>query len=155
MLTRSLPLFLLSIGSCIALNAQNFEKVWFNTSDSTYGYYAIIKPLSGRVQGVLVLMDGYSGNASDFLTETKLHNVACANDILTVCIPTGNRLYADSSIIQLINNILKEIIQTYKLRKDQFALGGHSAGGTIMLRYAELCKEKPGDYPISPEAVFT
>ncbi|MEO8712698.1 MAG: hypothetical protein ABI405_11270 [Parafilimonas sp.] len=155
MLTKLLPVLLLITTNYFTARAQNFEKVWFDKSDSTYGYYSVIKPLSNRVQGVLVLMDGYSGNASNFLTETKLHNIACANDILTVCIPTGNRLYADSSIIQLINNILTDVIKTYKIRKDQFALGGHSAGGTIMLRYAELCKERPDAFPISPKAVFS
>jgi pimeloyl-ACP methyl ester carboxylesterase len=100
-------------------------------------------------------LDGYGGNATDFLTETKLYNVACANDFLTVCIPTGINLYADSSVIKTTNEILSEIIKTYKVKKDQFILGGHSSGGTIILRYAELCKEKPLDYPISPKAVFT
>ncbi len=100
-------------------------------------------------------MDGYSGNATNFLTETKLHNVASSNDILTVCIPAGSRLYADTVIVQQINNILKEVIEKYKLRRDQFAFGGHSSGGTILLRYAELCKEKPENYPVSPKAVFT
>ena len=155
MIIKLVPILFLTFCNCLIAKAQNFDKVWLNKSDSIYGYYTVIKPLSGRVQGVLVLMDGYSGNASGFLAETKLHNVACANDILTVCIPTGNRLYADTSIVRVINNVLKDIIQTYKVRKDGFALGGHSSGGTIMLRYAELCKETPADYPISSKAVFT
>src|SRR5215212_1251779 len=139
----------------ISSKAQNFEKVWFNKADSVYGYYTVIKPLSNRVQAVMVLMDGYSGNASNFLTETKLHNIACANDILTVCIPEGRRLYADSAFISTINNILADVVKTYKVKKDQFAFGGHSAGGTILLRYAELCKEHPNQYPVIPKTVFT
>jgi hypothetical protein len=153
---NKLPALILMINLvCVKTNAQNFEKVWINKNDSVYGYYTIIKPLSNRIQGIMVLMDGYSGNASNFLTETKLHNVACANDILTICMPEGNRLYADTSIVSLINIILTDVIKTYKVKKDQFVLGGHSAGGTIMLRYAELCKEHPAEYPVLPKAVFT
>ncbi len=147
--------FLLVIVLSSTTKSQNFEKVWFNKKDSVYGYYAVIKPLSSRIQGVLVLLDGYGGNATNFLTETNLHSVACANDFLTVCIPTGMYLYADSSVVKTVNKILSDIINTYKVKKDQFILGGHSSGGTIVLRYAELCKEKPLDYPISPKAVFT
>jgi hypothetical protein len=53
--------------------AQYVEKNWFNKADSVYGYYASIKPSSGLVQGALVLLDGYSGNADRFLSETKIH----------------------------------------------------------------------------------
>ncbi|CAN5265188.1 hypothetical protein BH11BAC6_BH11BAC6_17730 [soil metagenome] len=140
---------------CISANAQNFEKIWLNKTDSVYGYYTIIKPLSNRIQGVMVLMDGYGGNASDFLTETKLHNIACTNDILTVCLPEGLHLYADTATVSLISNVLSDVATSYKVKKDQFVFGGFSAGGSILLRYAELCKEHPENYPVSPKAVFT
>lgn len=130
------------------------EKTWFDSKDSVYGYYVTIKPASHRIQGVLILLDGYGGNADGFFSETKIHNVAWANDILTICIPTGMRLYIDQSMTELLNRVAKEIIQTYGLRKDQFAIGGMSSGGTIALRYAELCIEKPAEFPIQPKAVF-
>ena len=133
---------------------QYIEKKWFDKSDSVYGYYLIIPPSSGRVQGALILLDGYGSNAEGFLAETKMHNVAWANDILTICIPTGSRLYLDKTMIELLNKILKEILQIYGLKKDQFAIGGMSSGGTIVLRYTELCKEKPTKFPVQPKAVF-
>ena len=133
---------------------QSPEKNWFDRKDSIYGYYVTIKPSSSRIQGALILLDGYGGSADGFLSETKIHNVAWANDILTICIPSGTRLYCDQSMIELLNRIAKEIIQTYGLRKDQFAIGGMSSGGTIALRYAELCIEKPSEFPIQPKAVF-
>ena len=142
---------------CLSFNpahAQYPEKKWFDKSDSTYGYYVIIKPSSSRIQGALILLDGYSGNADNFLSETKIHNVAWNNDILTICIPTSNHLYADQAMITLMNRIIKEVLQTYNLQKDQFAIGGMSSGGTIVLRYAELCNEKPSEFPIHPNAVF-
>src|SRR5262249_33827952 len=76
------------------------------------------------------------------------------NSLLTICFPTGNRLYADKSIVDLMNRALTEIVREFKLRKDQFAIGGMSAGGTIAVRYAEMCLEKPNEFPIQPKAVF-
>jgi hypothetical protein len=134
--------------------SQQAEKVWFDNNDSVYGYYDVIKPSTPRIQGVLVLLDGYAGNADGFLSETKIHNVAYVNEILTVCIPTGKRLFADTSMIALMNRILTEVVNNYHVKKTQFAIGGMSSGGTIALRYAELCKENPADYPVLPSAVF-
>ncbi len=135
-------------------SGQQIEKVWFDKNDPVYGYYVVIKPASGRVQGAVVLFDGFNGNADGFLTETKIHNVAYANDLLTVCVPTGQRLYADTSIIHLVNTILTGIVKEYGLKKDKFAIGGMSSGGTIAIRYAELCRENPSEFPINPQAVF-
>jgi len=145
------------LGLCLLIKtySQNYEKIWFDKTDSIYGYYTVIPPVSGRIQGALVLMDGYGGDASSFLTEIKIHNIASANNILTVCVPTGMRLYADKTMQQLLNKICMDIIRTYGVKKEKFAFGGFSAGGTIVLRYAELCREKPGEYPVLPAAVFT
>ena len=136
------------------VSGQTLEKKWFDSKDSVYGYYTIIQPRSLRIQAALILLDGYSGNAVDFLSETKIHNVAFANDILTVCIPTGFRLYIDQAMIDLLNRILAELKKEYRLKKDQFVIGGMSSGGTIALRYAELCKEKTNEFAIQPRAVF-
>ena len=136
----------ISIISCLLLTgtngviAQYIEKKWIDKSDSVYGYYTIIKPSAGRIQGALFLIDGFGGNAESFLAETKIHNVAGNNELLIVGIPNGSRLYLDSSMKALLNRIGKEIVETFGLRKDQFAIGGMSSGGTIALRYAELCK---------------
>jgi pimeloyl-ACP methyl ester carboxylesterase len=130
------------------------QKVWLDQSDSVYGYYVTIPPSSGRVQAVLILLDGYGGNADGFLSETKIHNVAWANDILTVCVPTGLRLFADQSMITLLNRVCGEVIKKYQIRNDRFVIGGMSSGGTIALRYAELCRERPSEYPIVPKMVF-
>jgi hypothetical protein len=145
---------LLLLGSSAVANSQYIEKQWLDTSDSVYGYYTIVKPASGRVQGALVLLDGFGGNADAFYAETKIHNTAWNNEILCIGIPTGIRLYADEKIIANLNTILSGIALQYGLRKDQFAIGGMSSGGTIAVRYAELCHEKPNDFPIIPAAVF-
>ncbi|MBS1598710.1 MAG: hypothetical protein JST75_10845 [Bacteroidetes bacterium] len=151
---KTLLLFFMLISIFCSTEAQQVEKRWFDKNDSTFGYYTVIKPLTPNIQGAVVLLDGFGGNADGFLRETRIHSVACTNSLLTICFPTGMHLYADKSIIDLMNRALSEIIVEFKLRKDQFAIGGMSVGGTIALRYAELCKEKPAEFPIAPKAVF-
>jgi hypothetical protein len=135
--------------------AQYAEKTWFNKTDSVYGFYVSIPPVSNRIQGALLLLDGYAGNADRFLSETKIHNVASANDILTICVPTGQRLYIDTAITNLLNSIIRSTKVRYHLRQDQFAIGGRSHGGTIALRYTELTRQNPADFPAQIKACFT
>ncbi len=140
--TFSCLLFLFSTSSF----GQQAVKTWFDKTDSVYGYYVTMPPATTRVQGALVLFDGYGGNADSFFPETKIPNVAYANEIVTVGIPTGMRIYMDKAYIERVNTILSAVAAKYKLRKDQFAIGGMSSGGTIALRYAELCHESPAAY---------
>lgn len=150
----SLPIALCSLLFCFTSQAQYIEKKWSDKADSIYGYYTVIKPSSGRIQGALLLIDGYGGSAENFFAETKIPNVAASNDLLSIGIPNGGRFYLDASMVLLLNNILKKVIGSYGLRKDQFAIGGMSSVGTIALRYAQLCNQQPDNYPIQPKAVF-
>ena len=147
----------LSICLAFFINAafgQYIEKKWLDKTDSVYGYYLVVPPSSGRIQGALLLMDAPGSSAEGFLSETRIHNVAWANDILTLIIPNKNSFYADKQMIGLMNKVLGDVLQTYKLKGDQIAIGGMGAGGTVALRYVELCKQSAG-FPVRPKAVFT
>src|SRR6202022_1608238 len=48
-----------------------------------------------------------------------------------------------------------EVAKTYDIKKDRFAMGGFSSGGTVALRYTELCYEHPKEFGIQPRALFT
>jgi len=148
-----LTIFFLS--SLTGAYAQNYEKVWFDKTDSVYGYYTVIKPAGPRIQGAVVLFDGYGGDASSLLMETKIHNVASGNELLTVCIPTGLRIFLDDAHFVVIRKILDEVAKTYGISKNKFAMGGFSSGGTIALRYVELCYQQPSEFDIQPKALFT
>ena len=137
------------------LAAQQPVKKYFDYRDTVYGFYSIIEPQSKKPSALLVLLDGYGGNAANFLVETKIDEAAFANNILTVCVPTGQRLYADTAIINLLNKIIGDVLMTYKIPKTKLAMGGFSSGGTILLRYAELCNANPALYPAVPKMLFT
>ena len=149
-----LPLLLLISCNAKKESPQVIKKV-FDPANSTHGFYTIIEPRSGKPDILLVLLDGLSGNAENFLPETRIDEVGYENNVLTVCIPTGIRLYPDSTILNRINTTIGEVINKYHIPKDRIAMGGFSIGGTIVLRYAELSKEDPVAFPFSPQAVFT
>ena len=138
---------------CSFVHAQNAEKIVVNPKDSVSGYYLAVKP-PVAIKGVLVLLDGFAGSAESVMVESMLPQVAFANGILTIAASMGEKLYVDSVVISRMNRLLEDVKQRYKVSANQLVLGGFSAGGTISLRYTELCKESPSRYPINPAAVF-
>jgi len=134
--------------------AQNFEKVIVDKNDPVTGYYLVVAP-KGEIESVLVLFPGFGERPEDVLPETKLHNTAFNNNILTLIVPFGNKIYADVPTITNINRALTDSIKRMHLNPDKFVIGGFSAGGTIAMRYVELCMEKPEAFPVRPKAVFT
>jgi hypothetical protein len=112
-------------------------------------------PQSGNINGVLILLPGFGQKAESIFPESKLHNVAYVNDILTIAIAGGRKIYADESIIQKLNAGIKHAQNKYSISSANYIIGGFSAGGTISLRYAEYCYEKVGEAPITPRGVVT
>lgn len=150
---KYLTLFCICLFTCCSLVAQP-EKIIVNPADSTSGYYIAFKPVDKPINGVLFLLDGFGGSPESIGVESKLPGVASAHGILTITASMGQKIYADSAVISKMNLLLKGVIQRYNVQPDKFILGGFSAGGTITLRYAELCIESPLKYPVHPKAVF-
>lgn len=149
--------FILTAFVCFSLNTlfgQNYEKVIFNT-DIDDGYYLAVAPQSSELSGVLVLLPGFGQTAESIFPETKIPNVAYLHGILTIAVAGGRKLYADDEVIRKLSEALEHVKNKYKVSKDKFVIGGFSAGGTISLRYAEYCFEKPQDASIQPKGVFS
>ena len=133
--------------------SQNIEKVTFDSKDSTTGYYLAIQPQSKNIKGTVVLLTSFLPPES-LLPETKLHNVASANDILTIVASAKQKLYADSAAIKRITTILKDVATRFSADASKFALAGFDEAGNIALRYTELTYENPSAYLVQPKAVF-
>ena len=88
------------------------------------------------------------------MPETKLHNTASANDILTIVASAKQKLYADSAAINRITVILKDVATRFSADASKFALAGFDEAGNIALRYTELTYENPSAYLVQPKAVF-
>ncbi len=136
-------------------NAQTLTRVVFDSSDVNNGYYLAVVPQSDSITGVLVLLAGFGQRPEDTPPETKLHNVAYSNGVLTIFYAAGNKLYADSVVRAQLSRVLRDVISRYSVNPSTFVLGGFSAGGMVALRYTELCYEQPNKYPIRPKGVFT
>jgi hypothetical protein len=133
--------------------SQTIEKVSFDTKDNTDGYYLAVRPQSKHIKGVVVLLTSFLP-PENLLTETKLHNVASANDLLTIVASMKQKLYADSSAIHRINGIIKDVVTRFSADTSTFALAGYDEAGNIALRYTELTYEHPSQFLVQPKAVF-
>ncbi len=155
MITRFSLLILLA--SCFIPqngNSQNTEKIIFNNSDSTNDYYLAIPPLSGNIKGVQVLLASFM-SPETILSESRLQNAAYGNDLLSIVASLGPELSADSSSVNRITTILKNVIVRYSADTSRFAIGALGYAGNIVLRYTEMCYENPQQFPILPKAVFS
>lgn len=157
LLIGSLIVFL-SLGASCIMEGQTIEfeieRNEIDNSDSDYGYYLAIRPKSNEIKGAMVLLPGFGQDAEDVFKESSLHRFAYENNILTIAFTTKYRMLADSVMQSKLNAMLNHVKTNYKVEKDKFVFGGFSAGGRIILRYAELCAEFPHKYPVIPEAVF-
>lgn len=137
------------------IKAQSIEKIVVNEQDTISGYYLAIKPISDRIDAVLVLLPGYGQQPESIFSETKLHVIGQSNNILTIGFAEGPKLYADEKVQDAFTKVLKDIVKRYGVEKNQFVIGGFSTGGAVGLRYVELCKQFPKKFPIDPKGVFT
>lgn len=132
---------------------QDIEKVILDANDPQNGYYLAVRPQSKQVKGVLVLLSSFLPPEA-LLPETKLHNIAFANDILMVLASSRQKLYADQSVVKGLNDLLTDIATRYKADTSKFALAGYGEAGNIALRYTELSYEHPEQYALQPKAVM-
>ncbi len=139
--------FLPSIATC-----QNIERISFDGKDSKDDYYLAIRP-QNKPKAAVVLLTSFLP-AENILPETKLQNVAYANDILTIVAYMKQKLYADSSAINRLNIILKDIVKRFSADTSKFALAGYDEAGNIALRYTELTYQHPEQFLIQPKVVF-
>jgi hypothetical protein len=146
-------IFLIFQGFSFFCMAQNNERIVYDRKDSTASYYLAIQPKS-KIKGTVILLTSFLA-PEDLLSETKLHNVAYSNNILTVFAPMKHKLYADNFAVNSINDIIKDIVQRFHADTSRFALGGYDEAGSIALRYTELTYKYPSRFPLQPKAVFT
>ena len=149
--------FVLSVNFCFCLPFAGYgqftEKIIFNNRDSANDYYLAVPPVSGNIQGVMVLVSSFASPEYIF-TESKLPNTAMGNDLLTIIASLGTSLWADSASVSRINQILSHVVKHYSADTAKFVIGAMGYAGNTCLRYTEMCYEKPGQFPVLPKAVF-
>lgn len=136
-----------------SIQAQGFEKIYFQAQDPE-AYYLALEPPTQKIEGVLILLPGFGQKPESIFTETDLPKAAAHNGLLIIALGCGPKLYADSLTVSRLNTALKHVLNSYSVDKDDFVIGGFSAGGTIALRYVEYCVQKQ-EAPVNPQAVFS
>jgi len=109
--------------------------------------YRIYLP-SGEVQGALVLLPGYGGDADSFdpsssFTPSSLPGRLAAHGILTVvAVPGSETLYETEAVLHALDTLLTQVVQRYDVPRERVAIGGFSAGGIGAVRYAQFCAQQ-------------
>ncbi len=124
-------------------------------NEEPYHYYLAFEPSSKQIDKVLLLLPGAGQIAQSVSPETELPQIAAKNNILCIVASTYRTLFADEAMQENLTNIILDVMDRFKVKPDQFVLGGFSAGGAILTRYTELCYQYPERYPIQPKGVFT
>ncbi|MBK7887857.1 MAG: hypothetical protein IPJ86_11350 [Bacteroidetes bacterium] len=154
--TTVINILMIVLLSFIKSDAQTIKKIIIDEKDIFSGYYLVVEPQNmDSISGALVLLAGFGQIPEDSPPETKIHTTAYSNNILTLFIAGGNKLYADSITTTKITKIIEDVLARYKVNKNTFVFGGFSAGGMIAMRYVELCYEFPDRFPIQPKGIFT
>lgn len=152
--TKGLLCFVVILLVCQITYSQTLKRIDLDSNDFFSGHYLVVEPKSDSISGVLVLLAGFGQRAEDTPPETKLHLVGYNSNILTIFFAGGNKLYADSITQVKLTAVIKDVLKKYKVKTNNFMLGGFSAGGMIALRYVELCNQFPDKFPIQPKGVF-
>jgi hypothetical protein len=140
-------------------SAQNVEKIPFDDGSGTIStasgnsYYLAVRPVSNQIRGTLLMIASFN-SAEDLLPETRLHNVASANDLLTVYVSMGRKLDADTAAVARINAVVRSVVAKYSVDTGRCVLAGFSFAGNIALRYTELANQYPSMCMMHPKAVF-
>lgn len=132
---------------------QQIEKVTFNPADSSNGYYLAIAPQSKHIEATVVLIASF-GNPEGLLPETRLHNVAYANNMLTIMATMNGAWYANDYAMKRLDALIKHVVDKYHVDPSTFVLAGFDLAGNLALRYTELTHERPAGFIVHPKAVF-
>jgi hypothetical protein len=158
--SRFILIFLLSCNWLIALsqkdiiNGEHVERIFRNPKDSSHNFYLTLEPVSSP-KALLVILPGFGGYPREILEGTDIASKARKDGYLVV-VPylAPETFYADSISLGNLETLIPELMEKYKIPKNKFIIGGHSAGGNGALLYAaKAFREKKGTL-IRPALVF-
>lgn len=152
---RILSISLLSFLFVIPIFGQvdlPYERIVLNEKDDDYGYYIALVP--DTIKGTLVLFPGFGQPMESIIMDTDFPKECYENKLLTILFAGRRRMTADSWIQVKLGAVLKDAQERYQFDPNKVVMGGFSAGGTIALRYTQLCYQYEGQYPVLPVGVF-
>jgi pimeloyl-ACP methyl ester carboxylesterase len=141
---RAFLLLILLFGAA-PLQGQRTEVVRRTPGDTLGNSYRVHEP-SGTPLGLLVLLPGYGSGVdgfapSSYTPSTLPARMAEQNVLTIVAVPEAETLYETDEPLRLLDSIIAEVLQKYRIPKDRVVIGGFSSGGTGAVRYAQFCAQ--------------
>lgn len=151
------------IFNLLSCKAQEFEKIsvsktdpselYVNDEDATELFYYKFVPKK-NIEGVLVILPSGGEIIENTLKQITLHKIAVKKGIMVI-VPsinwgTDNR----EAEFTVLDKIFNEIVETYKIPKDKFIIGGLSGGAMLSLTYAEQAVKNPEKLFLIPKGIF-
>ena len=141
------------ISSICWTNAQEYEKVYLDPSDSTKFYYQVTP--DSQAKGLLVLLPGTRGSAEWPLKTTRIPYIAADSGLVTIMIDYEIWLYwLRGDVLELLNTSINDVLERHKIASDKCVIGGFSSGGTMALNYTALAVKDRTKTAILPKGVF-
>lgn len=147
--------FLLAQCSWSVLQGQRHEVVYYHPHDSTRGYFHAVLPEGRAVAGILILMPSLNETPSQVVAQTRLPEEAAARGLVTVVpmLGAGNgTLGVQESVQRSLDTLVAYVLRRYRGDHRKLYMGGFSAGGTCVIKYAQRAHDDPG--LVRPDAVF-
>jgi len=124
--------------------------------DTLQNYYKVLLPqVPGK--GLLVILGGFCTDPDEVMRETKLPEIAQKAGytvVLPYLIDDCNVIDKDNLYEKRLENLIPQLINKYKIRKEKFILGGQSMGGHRAMFYTEQSYKSDNSNLIRPAAVF-
>ncbi|NLR56867.1 hypothetical protein HGH93_02055 [Chitinophaga polysaccharea] len=149
---------LLSLLGCLTNGmAQTTQTIYLSQSDTTKNkFIAVLPPTAVKTTGYLLLVPGAFEQPQDVLAQSGIPAVAAQKGILVIIpvLENGNAgLAIDDATQRSLKKMLDYCIQQYQLLGKSLYLGGFSAGGACVMKFAE--SQVKNNAPVQPKAVFT
>jgi len=154
---------ILLLFNLFSLKAQKFEKITISNNDPSelylnddistelfYYKYVPKKP----IKGVLVILPSGGEIIENTLKQITLHKLAYKKGLLVIAPSinwgTDNR----EAEFNILTKIFKEVVETHKISKDKFIIGGLSSGAILSLTYTEKAVKNPEQFYLIPKGIF-
>jgi hypothetical protein len=137
----------------ISVSQTDPSELYINDGNSTELFYYKFVPKE-VIKGVLIILPSGGESIENTLRQMTLHKIAVENGIMVI-VPsinwsTDNR----DAEFNMLDKIFNEIVETYKVSKNNFIIGGLSNGAMISLTYAERATKNPENFFLIPKGIF-
>ena len=116
--------------------------------------YTLVLPEDNEADGLVIFLNG-NREAGKEVEAPSIDYYALQNNLGMLYITTGNRLefFFEKEKLDQVDNYIAEIVEEYKIPKENLFFGGMSLAGTRALKYAIYCAKGNSKNGLMPKAI--